>query len=121
MLISIHADNNFGNCFVYQRYTKQFLTAMCAIISPNGRLPTTLRRALARRNVAERSERMRAQRSPRAHGISWPERGQACYALYFLFFKIISTPNAQRARRGHGKHFFLDYSLSSIFLNFDNS
>jgi hypothetical protein len=81
---------------VYQRYTKQFLPALRAIFSPNGRPPTTLPEPMKRArdqdfrgfagegNVAERSERMRAQRSPTSSdlypGSKWfssEERGWA--------------------------------------------
>ena len=59
-------------------------------ISYNGRLPKTLPEPIKRArnqdihgfagegNVAERSERMRAKRSPTSHRISSEERGQAC-------------------------------------------
>jgi hypothetical protein len=60
------------------------------IMSPNGRPPTTLPEPIKRArdkdlrgfagegDVAERSERMRAKRSPTSHGTPSEERGWAC-------------------------------------------
>src|SRR5208283_6071892 len=62
-----------------------------ANLSPNGRPPTTLPEPIKRArdqdlrgfagegNVAERSERMRAKRSPTSPRIKSEERGWACY------------------------------------------
>ena len=88
-------------------------------MSHNGRLPTTLPKPIKRArtkdlcgfagegNVAERSERMRAKRSPTSPELySGPNRfkrgawaGWLCAVR--IVFNINSTPNARRARRGH--------------------
>jgi hypothetical protein len=62
---------NFVSLLVYS------IKEVCAI-SRNGRRFLTLRRAWARRNVAERSERMRAERSPRTTRIQRTSRNRAC-------------------------------------------